>query len=209
MLNAEEFYSALSEGNVERMKQLTQQALDSGEPAEKVLKEGLIQSMDRIGALFKNSEIFLPEVLIAARAMHGALAVLKPVLARASGPAAAKIVLGTVKGDLHDIGKNLVGMMLEGGGFEVVDVGIDVPADKFIAAVKQHGAQVVGLSSLLTTTMIQMEEIVKKLRAEALPVKIIVGGAPVTAQFADQIGADGYATDAASAVEKVKDLLSA
>ncbi len=208
MVNFEDFHSALSEGNVDRLKQLTQEALDEGYSADKVLKEGLIKSMERIGARFKNSEIFLPEVFIAARAMHGGLAVLKPILAKSSSPAAAKVVLGTVKGDLHDIGKNLVGMMLEGGGFEVIDVGIDVPSDKFIEAAKQHRADVIGLSAMLTTTMVQMQETVKKLRAEALPVKIIVGGAPVTEQFASQIGAHGYAADAASAVEKIKDLLS-
>ena len=208
MVNFEDFHSALSEGNVDRLKQLTQEALDEGYSADKVLKEGLIKSMERIGARFKNSEIFLPEAFIAARAMHGGLAVLKPILAKSSSPAAAKVVLGTVKGDLHDIGKNLVGMMLEGGGFEVIDVGIDVPSDKFIEAAKQHRADVIGLSAMLTTTMVQMQETVKKLRAEALPVKIIVGGAPVTEQFASQIGAHGYAADAASAVEKVKELLS-
>ena len=208
MVNFEDFHSALSEGNVDRLKQLTQEALDEGYSADKVLKEGLIKSMERIGARFKNSEIFLPEVFIAARAMHGGLAVLKPILAKSSSPAAAKVVLGTVKGDLHDIGKNLVGMMLEGSGFEVIDVGIDVPSDKFIEAAKQHRADVIGLSAMLTTTMVQMQETVTKLRAEALPVKIIVGGAPVTEQFASQIGAHGYAADAASAVEKVKELLS-
>jgi 5-methyltetrahydrofolate--homocysteine methyltransferase len=208
MVNFEDFHSALSEGNVDRAKELTQQALDDGHSADKVLKDGLIRSMERIGTRFKNAEIFLPEVFIAARAMHAGLAVLKPILAKSSRPAAAKVVMGTVKGDLHDIGKNLVGMMLEGGGFQVVDVGIDVPSDKFIEAAKQHGAEVIGLSAMLTTTMIQMQETVKKVRAEALPVKVIVGGAPVTAQFASQIGADGYAADAASAVEKVKELLS-
>jgi 5-methyltetrahydrofolate--homocysteine methyltransferase len=148
-------------------------------------------------------------VLIAARAMHAGLAVLKPILAKSNAPAAAKIVIGTVKGDLHDIGKNLVGMMLEGAGFEVVDMGIDVPAEKFVQAAKENGAKVIGMSALLTTTMMQMKATVEGLQAAGLKgrVKVMVGGAPVTEEFAKQIGADGYAPDAASAVNKLKEIL--
>ncbi|MDI6754424.1 MAG: cobalamin-dependent protein, partial [Thermodesulfobacteriota bacterium] len=162
-----------------------------------------------IGVRFKNNEIYIPEVLIAARAMHAGLAVLKPILAESTTSSATKIVLGTVKGDLHDIGKNLVGMMLEGGGFEVVDIGIDAPSEKFIQAAKEHGAKVIGMSALLTTTMMQMKASVEMIKAAGLGdgVKTIIGGAPVTAEFAKQIGADGYAGDAASAVSKVKELL--
>ena len=208
MVDSAKFYEALSKGSMDEVKDLTQKALKAGDSADKILKEGLIIAMDRIGVLFKNNEIYIPEVLIAARAMHAGLAVLKPILAKSDTPSAAKIVIGTVKGDLHDIGKNLVGMMLEGAGFEVVDMGIDVPAEKFVQAAKENGAKVIGMSALLTTTMMQMKSTVEMLAKAGLKgVKIVVGGAPVTAEFAKQIGADGYAPDAASAVGKVKELL--
>jgi len=209
MIDQEKFYRALSEGSMDEVKRLTQEALGRKESAENILSQGLIKAMDQIGVKFKNCEIYIPEVLIAARAMHAGLGVLKPILAKSSASTAAKIVLGTVKGDLHDIGKNLVGMMLEGGGFEVVDIGIDAPPEKFIEAAKEHGAKVIGMSALLTTTMMQMKATIEKARAAGLSnrVKIMVGGAPVTAEFAKQIGADGYAPDAASAVGKVRELL--
>ena len=209
MVDQEKFYQALSAGKMDEVKALTQKALDAGDPPEKVLKEGLIKAMDRIGVQFKNNEIYIPEVLIAARAMHAGLGVLKPVLAKSNAAPSAKIVIGTVKGDLHDIGKNLVGMMLEGAGFEVIDVGIDAPAEKFVQVAKEKGAQVIGMSALLTTTMMQMKAAVEALNAAGLKgkVKAVVGGAPVTEEFARQIGADGYAPDAASAVNMVKKLL--
>jgi 5-methyltetrahydrofolate--homocysteine methyltransferase len=207
MIDQEKYYKALSEGKMEEVKELTQKALDGGEPPESILKEGLIKAMDQIGVKFKNNEIYIPEVLIAARAMHAGLGVLKPILAKSTTSTTAKIVLGTVKGDLHDIGKNLVGMMLEGGGFEIVDIGIDAPPEKFIQAAKEQGAKVIGMSALLTTTMMQMKSAIEKIKAEGLGIKTIIGGAPVTAEFARQIGADGYAADAASAVGKVKELL--
>jgi len=209
MIDQEKFYKALSEGSMDEVKRLTQEALNRKESAENILSQGLIKAMDQIGVKFKNCEIYIPEVLIAARAMHAGLGVLNPILAKSTASAATKIVLGTVKGDLHDIGKNLVGMMLEGGGFEVVDIGIDAPPEKFIEAAKEHGAKVIGMSALLTTTMMQMKATIEKARAAGLSnrVKIMVGGAPVTAEFAKQIGADGYAPDAASAVGKVKELL--
>ena len=209
MVDQEKYYQALSAGKMDEVKALTQKALDAGESPDKILKEGLIKAMDRIGVLFKNNEIYIPEVLIAARAMHAGLAVLKPILAKSNASAAAKIVIGTVKGDLHDIGKNLVGMMLEGAGFEVIDAGIDTPAEKFVQVAKEKGAQVIGMSALLTTTMMQMKATVESLQAAGLKgkVKIVVGGAPVTDEFARQIGADGYAPDAASAVSMVKKLL--
>ncbi len=209
MVDQEKFYQALSAGKMDEVKALTQKALDAGDPPEKVLKEGLIKAMDRIGVQFKNNEIYIPEVLIAARAMHAGLGVLKPVLAKSNAAPSAKIVIGTVKGDLHDIGKNLVGMMLEGAGFEVIDAGIDVPAEKFVQVAKEKGAQVIGMSALLTTTMMQMKGTVEALKAAGLKgkVKAVVGGAPVTEEFARQIGADGYAPDAASAVNMVKKLL--
>jgi len=209
MVDQEKYYQALSAGKMDEVKALTQKALDAGDSPDKILKEGLIKAMDRIGVLFKNNEIYIPEVLIAARAMHAGLAVLKPILAKSNTPSAAKIVIGTVKGDLHDIGKNLVGMMLEGAGFEVVDMGIDVPAEKFVQAAKEHKANVIGMSALLTTTMMQMKATVEALQAAGLKgkVKIMVGGAPLTEEFAKQIGADGYAPDAASAVNKLKELM--
>ncbi len=206
MVDVEKFAEALFEGSVEKVKTLTREGLDRGEKAEDILNEGLIKAMDQVGLKFKNGEIYIPEVLIAARAMHAGLAVLKPVLAKSGAAKAAKIVIGTVKGDLHDIGKNMVGMMLEGAGFDVVDLGVDVPTEKFVQAAKEHGARVVGMSALLTTTMMQMKATVEALRASGA-VKMIVGGAPLTQDFATQIGADGYAPDAASAVERVKELL--
>ena len=209
MADQEKFYDALSQGKVDEVKQLTQEALKCGESAEKVLKEGLIQAMDRIGVRFTNCEIYIPEVLIAARAMHAGLAILKPILAKSSGVLLGKVVIGTVKGDLHDIGKNLVAMMMEGGGYEVIDLGTDVPADKFLQTIKVHQPQVVGMSALLTTTMREMKTILDIIEEAGLrkQVKTIVGGAPVTERFAKEIGADGYAPDAASAVSLVKSLI--
>ncbi|RPJ42719.1 MAG: cobalamin-binding protein [Deltaproteobacteria bacterium] len=207
MIDQEKFYEALCEGSMDKVKELTQNALNEGEAPEKVLKGGLIPAMDRIGVRFRNNEIFIPEVLIAARAMHAGLGVLKPILAKSTTSTTTKVVIGTVKGDLHDIGKNLVGMMLEGAGFEVVDVGIDVPPEKFIQSAKENGAQIIGMSALLTTTMMQMQTTVQKIKAEGLKIKTVIGGAPVTAEFAKQIGADGYAPDAASAVSTIKEVL--
>jgi 5-methyltetrahydrofolate--homocysteine methyltransferase len=206
MIDSEKFHTALSEGKVDDVRQLTQGALNTGESAERVLKEGLIQGMERIGARFKNGEIYIPEVLIAARAMHAGLAVLKPVLSKSSTAMAGMVVIGTVKGDLHDIGKNLVAMMLEGGGFEVMDLGIDVSPEKFIESIKQSQAQVVGMSALLTTTMGQMKATIQAMETAGLrnKVKVLVGGAPVTERFAKEVGADGYAPDAASAVDLAK-----
>ena len=207
MIDLEKFYEALCEGSMDKVKELTQKALSAGDAAEKVLKEGLIPAMDQIGVRFRNNDIFIPEVLIAARAMHAGLGVLKPILAKSTTSVTTKVVLGTVKGDLHDIGKNLVGMMLEGAGFEVVDLGIDVPPEKFIQGAKENGAKIIGMSALLTTTMMQMKSTIEKIKAEGLKVKTVIGGAPVTAEFAKQIGADGYAPDAASAVSTIKEVL--
>ncbi len=201
------YYQAMSEGNASRIKEMAQEALGRGESAGSVLA-GLIEALNIIGASFRDGEIFLPEMMIAARAMHAGLGVLRPALAKSAGPRAAKVVLGTVQGDLHDIGKNLVGMMLEGGGFEIIDLGIDVPAESFSETAREQGAQVIALSALLTTTMAQMQETVRLIRAEGLNVKVVVGGAPVTAAFAREIGADGYAEDAASAVGMVRAVLS-
>jgi 5-methyltetrahydrofolate--homocysteine methyltransferase len=209
MLDKEKFYITLSQGKVDDAKRLTQEALSRGEPAETILKDGFIQAMDRIGVKFKNGEIYIPEVLIAARAMHAGMAILKPILSKSTSTLAAKIIIGTVRGDLHDIGKNLVIMMLEGGGFEVVDLGVDIPMAKFVEAIKQHQPQVVGMSALLTTTMREMKNTIQAIEGAGLrkQVKTMVGGAPVTEKFAKEIGADGYAPDAASAVDLVKSLI--
>lgn len=210
MVDHEKFYILLSQGKMEEVKKLTQEGLDNGESPEIILNDGLIQAMDQVGAKFKNGEIYIPEVLIAARAMHAGLAVLKPILSRFTYTKAGKVLVGTVKGDLHDIGKNLVLIMLEGGGFEVVDLGIDVPAQKFIEAIHAYQPQVVGMSALLTTTMREMKTTIEAFEKAGLRnrVKTIVGGAPLTEKFAKDIGADGYAPDAASAVDLVKFLLS-
>lgn len=210
MVDQEKFYAFLSQGKMEEVKKLTQEAVDQGESPEAILKQGLIHAMEQIGVRFKNGEIYIPEVLIAARAMHAGMDVLKPILSKSNTPMVGKVVIGTVKGDLHDIGKNLVVMMLEGGGFEVVDLGIDVSAQKFIEAIKDHHPQVIGMSALLTTTMTEMKNIIHAIEWAGLKnqVKTIVGGAPLTEKFAKEIGADGYAPDAASAVDVVKSLLS-
>jgi 5-methyltetrahydrofolate--homocysteine methyltransferase len=208
MISGEKFYTAISQGKVDEVKKITQEALDAGEKAEAVLKEGLLPAMEQIGIKFKNCEIYIPEVLIAARAMHGGMAILKPILSKSAANQAVKVIVGTVKGDLHDIGKNLVAMMLEGGGFEVIDLGIDVSADKFVEAIKKHQPQVVGMSALLTTTMREMKGILEAIQEAGLrkQVKAMIGGAPVTERFAKEIGADGYAPDAATAVDVARSL---
>ena len=199
----------LISGKAEETKNLTQQALDEGATPKDVLNNGLLLGMSEVGRRFKNNEFYVPEVLIAARAMKGAMEILKRLLAETGVEPVAKISIGTIKGDLHDIGKNLVGMMLEGGGFEVIDLGVDVTSEKFIASVKESGAQVIGMSALLTTTMINMKDTIKALEDANVRenVKVVIGGAPVTDSYANEIGADGYAPDAASAVDVIKSLL--
>ncbi|MDK2896239.1 MAG: hypothetical protein PWP04_359 [Candidatus Atribacteria bacterium] len=197
-------------GNAKAVAELTQKALDEGMSPQEILNQGLIKGMNEVGVKFKANEIYVPEVLIAARAMKAGMEILKPKLAETGVEPIAKMIIGTVKGDLHDIGKNLVAMMMEGAGFEVIDLGIDVPEEKFIAAAKEKGAQIVGMSALLTTTMVQMKENIRALEESGIrdKVKIMVGGAPITQKFADEIGADGYAPDAASAVDIAKSLLN-
>lgn len=210
MVDHERFYTPLSQGKMDEVKKLTQEAIEGGESPEVILKQGLIHAMERIGVRFKKGDIYIPEVLIAARAMHAGMAVLKPILSRSNTSMAGKIVIGTVKGDLHDIGKNLVMMMLEGGGFEVVDLGVDVPPENFMRSIDEHHPQVVAMSALLTTTLKEMKNTIDALKQAGLKdrVKTIVGGAPLTERFAREIGADGYASDAASAVDVVKSLLT-
>lgn len=195
-------------GGDEKAVELTKAALDEGVAAEKVLEEGLIAGMNTVGERFKAGEFYIPEVLIAARAMKMAMEILEPKLVEAGVEPLGKAVLGTVKGDLHDIGKNLVMMMLKGAGFEVTDAGTDVSAEDFVAKAKESGAQIVGLSALLTTTMSVMEKTIQTLKDAGVNVKVMVGGAPVTQNFADKIGADGYAPDAASAVDLAKSLIA-
>ncbi len=198
---------ALIAGDRNKVVELTNQALEEGVSPKDILEKGLIAGMDMVGKRFKANEIYVPEVLIAARAMLGAMDIMKPKLAEAGIKPVGKVVLGTVKGDLHDIGKNLVGMMLTGGGFMVVDAGIDVPAEKFVEICKSEGAELCAMSALLTTTMPQMAEVVKAAKASGIEVKTMIGGAPVTQSYADEIGADGYAPDAASAVDLAKKLV--
>jgi 5-methyltetrahydrofolate--homocysteine methyltransferase len=209
MANLAAMAEALIAGNRNKVVELTNQALAEGVNPKDILEKGLIAGMNVIGTRFKNNEVYVPEVLIAARAMHGAMEIMKPKLAAAGVKPVGKVVLGTVKGDLHDIGKNLVGMMLTGGGFMVIDIGIDVPAEKFVEMAKSEGAQLLALSALLTTTMPQMAEVVKAAKAAGIQVKTMIGGAPVTQSYADEIGADGYAPDAASAVDIARKLVGA
>ena len=200
----------LFEGKHEPVRQLTEEALAEGRKPMDILEDGLIRGMRVVGEDFRHNRIFVPEVLLAARAMKAGMAVLKPFLTekRGGGADSKTIVLGTVKGDLHDIGKNLVGMMAEGAGFTVVDLGTDTSADRFIDAVKTHNAELIGMSALLTTTMIYMRTVVKAFKdAEMGHIKICIGGAPVSTEYARDIGADGYAADAATAVELFKNLL--
>jgi 5-methyltetrahydrofolate--homocysteine methyltransferase len=194
-------------GSVKNVKEQTEAAVARGIDVSMILNEGLIAGMNVIGGLFKNDEVYVPEVLMAARAMHTGLAVIKPLIAHAGLKEKGVIAIGTVKGDMHDIGKNLVIMMLEGAGYKVIDLGVDVPVETFIRVVGEQHPQVVGLSALLTTTMPQMQETVKALHEFGGRVKIVVGGAPVTEKFSREIGADGYAADAASAVEMVTALI--
>ena len=205
----EQIADEVVKGQAPAVKELVEQALALENSAEDILNNGLVAGMNVVSEKFKNNEFFIPEVLVSARAMHAGLDILKPLLAEANVKAKGKVVIGTVKGDLHDIGKNIVGMMLQGAGYEIVDLGADVPKEKFIEFIQKEDAQVVGMSALLTTTMIYMKEVIQALKEAGLKdnVKVIIGGAPVTQAYADQIGADGYAPDAASAVDLTKNLL--
>jgi 5-methyltetrahydrofolate--homocysteine methyltransferase len=200
---------ALMAGRKAEIESLVDQALAAGMPAGTILNEGLIPGMERLGVQFKANEVFIPEVLVAARAMNAGMSKLEPHLAKAGIKPRGVVVIGTVKGDLHDIGKNLVGMMLRGNGYKIVDLGVDVAPEKYIEAAKTSGAGVIALSALLTTTMVQMKAIVEAVEKSGLAVPVVIGGAPVTRDYADQIRASGYAPDAASAVEEIGRLLAA
>ena len=206
MADLQALADALIRGDRDTVVELTEKALDEGVEPKEVLDGALVAGMDVVGKRFKANEFYVPEVLIAARAMHAGLDILQPKLTEAGVEPLATVVLGTVKGDLHDIGKNLVGMMLTGAGMKVVDVGTDVDPEKFVETCKVENAAVCAMSALLTTTMPHMNDVVKAVKEAGLDVKTIIGGAPVTQAYADEIGADGYAPDAASAADVTRQL---
>ena len=199
----QEISEKLQKGKTKDIKALVPQALEAGVPAAEILNDGLLAGMSIIGVKFKNNEVFVPEVLIAARAMKAGTEILKPYLVSADAKPLGKVVLGTVRGDLHDIGKNLVKIMLEGKGLEVIDLGVDVAPEAFVSAAKENGANIIACSALLTTTMDEMKNVVELCKAEGIRenVKIMIGGAPITDAFCNEIGADAYTPDAASAAD--------
>jgi 5-methyltetrahydrofolate--homocysteine methyltransferase len=199
---------ALLLGKKDEVEKLVDQALGSGFSAAAILNQGLIVGMERLGVLFKNNEVFIPEVLVAARAMNAGMARLEPLLIKEGIKPKGSVVIGTVKGDLHDIGKNIVAMMLKGAGYRILDLGTDVSPEKYVATARENQASIIALSALLTTTMIQMKNVVEAVQAAGLGIPVIIGGAPVTRDYADEIKAQGYAPDAASAVEEVVRLLA-
>lgn len=205
-----EISEALQKGRAKQVKTLVPQAVEEGIPAQQILEEGLLAGMSVIGEKFKNNEVFVPEVLLAARAMNAGAELLKPYLSEAGVEAKGKVCLGTVKGDLHDIGKNLVRMMFEGKGLEVIDLGVDVAPETFVQTAIDNNCQIIACSALLTTTMSAMEDVVNRAREAGIrdQVKIMVGGAPITDAFCKTIGADAYTPDAASAAEKAVELLA-
>jgi len=206
----EKMTNALIAGKQDEVIKLTQEALDGGTAAKEILDNGLLAGMDVVGQRFKAGDMFIPEVLLCARCMHGAMDILKPLLSESDAAGAGTYLIGTVEGDLHDIGKNLVAMMLQGAGFKVVDLGTNITAQQFVDAVKEHNPKIIGMSALLTTTMPKMEETIAALKEAGIrdQVKIMAGGAPVTQDFVDKIGADAYGANAASAVEKAKELVA-
>jgi 5-methyltetrahydrofolate--homocysteine methyltransferase len=208
-MDLKSIYENVIDGQASEVAAGVEAALADGISAEKILNEGLIAAMDEVGRRFEEGDFFVPEMLIAARAMQAGMQLLKPHLAESDVKSAGKVAIGTVKGDLHDIGKNLVAMMLEGAGFEVQDLGVDVPPETFVKAA-QNGAQVIGMSALLTTTMGNMPGTINALEAAGLrgQVKVMIGGAPVTQEYADQIGADGFASDASSATRLARQLIA-
>jgi 5-methyltetrahydrofolate--homocysteine methyltransferase len=210
MIELQEMAILLQQGNVNAVKTLTQSLLDNGVSPQTVLNDGLIVGMTVVGEQMRCGEMYLPEVLQSASVMHAAMGILKPHLLSGGVKPIGRVVLGTVKGDMHDIGKNLVGIMLQGAGFEIIDLGINTPPEKFVEAIQTHQPKVVGMSAMLTTTMLVMKKNLEVMTAAGVrsQVKIIVGGAPITQRFTDEIGADGFAKDAVSAVDKVKELLA-
>ena len=211
MADLKQIAEALKAGRAPKVKTLVQEALDEGIAPEVIVNEGLIVGMGEIGELFKNNEIYVPEVLIAARAMNAGLAILEPLMTERGVKPVGTVAIGTVKGDLHDIGKNLVAMMLKGAGFKVIDLGIDVAPEKFVETAIKENADIIAISALLTTTMGGMKETVDAVKAAGLAnkVKVMIGGAPITQAYADEIGADGYSSDAASAAQLALRLVGA
>jgi 5-methyltetrahydrofolate--homocysteine methyltransferase len=205
-MSVQDIFNAVLTFDIAAVKTKTQGEVDAGTDIQSILNDGLIGAMDDVGEKFSTGELFVPEMLMAAQAMKGGLEMLKPLLATGQSSSKGTVVIGTVKGDLHDIGKNLVAMMMEGAGFEVVDLGVDVDSQAFVKAAADKGADVIALSALLTTTMPSMETTVKAVKEAGMSVKTIIGGAPVTQAFADQIGADGFSADAPGAVKLVKQL---
>jgi len=210
MLKSDEFYRALREVEYSQLEQLVKKGIADGHAAAEILNDGLIAGMSIVGQEFKARELWVPDVLLAARNMQRGIEILKPMFSKEGYGSKGKIILATVKGDIHDIGKNLVSIMMTGSGFEVVDLGVDAPTEKFMAAIKEHRPQIIGLSALLTTTMMEMGKVVEAVKGSSLDVKpyVIVGGAPVTEAFAKEIGADGYGEDAVSGVELAMKLLA-
>jgi len=208
MADLEALAESIIKGDQNAAVELTRTALDDGTAAKSILDDGLIAGMDVVGVRFKKNEVYIPEVLIAARAMKMAMQILEPALSKAGVEPIGKFLIGTAQGDLHDIGKNLVAMMLKGAGFEVIDLGVDVGPEKFIEQAKATNVQLIGMSALLTTTMPGMEKTIKALREAGISAKVMVGGAPVTQGYADKIGADGFAADAATAVDVAKSLVA-
>ena len=211
MASYEELQESIIAGQKDKVKEVVNTLLDSDTAPMEIISEGLIGSMSIVGQKMKSGEMFIPEVLASAHAMNEGMGMLKPLITgdESSSLYASKALIGTVQGDLHNIGKKIVSMILESGGFTVVDLGVDIPADKFVEAVKQEQPNILGLSALLTTTMPRMKDVIKALKEAGVrdKVRVIVGGAPITQDFADSIGADGYAPDAASALDKAKQLL--
>ena len=207
MADFEVLKNAMKSGRVPEVTRLVNEFIEAGEPAGDILDRGLLEAMNEVGKRFKANEVFVPEVLVAARAMKAGTEILKPHLIEAGVEAVGTAMMGTVKGHLHDIGKILVIMMLEWAGFNVIDAGVDVSPEKFVELAKQHNAHIVGLSALLTTTMPSMKSAIETMRSEGVTAKIIIGGAPVTQDYCDSIGADGYSEDAAAAAELALSLL--
>jgi 5-methyltetrahydrofolate--homocysteine methyltransferase len=209
MVILEEISEALIVGNAKKVRDLVDQALKEGANPKAILNKALIPAMNVVGEKFKKCEYFIPEVLVAARAMNAGMDLIKPLLTQTGATYAGKVGIGTVRGDIHDIGKNLVAIMLEGAGFQIIDLGVNVTPEKFVEVAKNEGVDIVAMSALLTTTMVAMRDVINALKEAGIRerVKVMIGGAPVTQRYADEIGADGYAPDAASAVEKAKQLI--
>ena len=207
-MTVQEIFNAVNAFDEATVIAKTQAELDAGTEVSTILNDGLISAMDEVGERFSSGDLFVPEMLMAARAMKAGLELLKPHLGEGDSQSKGTVVIGTVKGDLHDIGKNLVAMMVEGAGFEVVDLGVDVESEAFVKRAAENNASVIALSALLTTTMPAMESTVKAVKEAGMPIKTIIGGAPVTDDFAKQIGADGYSADAPGAVKLVKELIA-